>query len=80
MAADTGSAARRSGYFRFWHTMLGPAYQPPPPLLSREPLVVESRARWHSKALYKTLQKHLSELKIEVTSGQGQVKCQNPSF
>ena len=37
------------------------------PLLSREPLVVESRARRHSKALHKTRQNHLSELKIEVT-------------
>ena len=37
-----------------------------PPLLSREPLVVESRARRHSKALHKTCQNHLSELKIEV--------------
>ena len=36
-------------------------------LLSREPLVVESRARRHSEALYKTRQNHLSELKIEVT-------------
>ena len=38
-----------------------------PPLLSREPLFVESRARRHSKALDKTLQNHLSELNIEVT-------------
>ena len=44
------------------------------PLLFREPLVVESRARRHSKALvdihsrlYKTRQNHLSKLKIEVT-------------
>ena len=37
-----------------------------PPLLSREPLVVESRARRHSKALHKTRQNHLRELKIEV--------------
>ena len=37
------------------------------PLLSREPLVVESRAIRHSKALHKTRQNHLSELKIEVT-------------
>ena len=37
------------------------------PLLSREPLVVESRARRHSKALHKTRQNHLTELKIEVT-------------
>ena len=37
------------------------------PLLSREPLVVESRARRHSKALHKTHPKHLSELKVEVT-------------
>ena len=36
------------------------------PLLSREPLVVESRARRHSKALHKTHPKHLSELKVEV--------------
>ena len=36
------------------------------PPLSREPLVVERRARWHSKALDKTLQNRLSELKIEV--------------
>ena len=33
----------------------------------REPLVVESRAWRHSKALDKTLQNHVSELKIEVT-------------
>ena len=39
---------------------------PPPPLLSREPLVVESRAMRHSKALHKTHQNHLSELNIEV--------------
>ena len=39
----------------------------PPPLLSREPLVVESRGRRHSKALHNTHPKHLSELKIEVT-------------
>ena len=39
----------------------------PPPQLSREPLVVESRARRHSKALRKTRQNHLSELNIEVT-------------
>ena len=39
----------------------------PPPLLSREPLVVESRARRRSKALYKTRQNHLSELNIQVT-------------
>ena len=38
-----------------------------PPLLSREPLFVESHARRNSKALDKTLQNHLSELKIEVT-------------
>ena len=37
------------------------------PLLSRGPLVVESRARRHSKALDKTLQNLLSEVKIEVT-------------
>ena len=37
------------------------------PLLSREPLFIESRARRHSKTLDKTLQNHLSELKIEVT-------------
>ena len=40
----------------------GGAYHSPPPL-SREPLVVESRARRHSKALHKTHQKHLSEFK-----------------
>ena len=45
----------------------GGAYHAPPPLLSREPLFVESRARRRSKALDKTLQNHLSELKIEVT-------------
>ena len=38
-----------------------------PPLLSREPLVVESRARRHSKGLHKMHQNHLSELKIEIT-------------
>ena len=36
------------------------------PLLSREPLVVESRATRHSKALHKTHRNHLSELNIEV--------------
>ena len=40
----------------------------PPPPLSREPLVVESRARRHSKAIHKTHPKLLCELKIEVTS------------
>ena len=44
----------------------GGAYHAPP-LLSREPLFVECRARRHSKALDKKLQNHLSELKIEVT-------------
>ena len=47
------------------------------PLLSREPLVVESRARRHSKALDKTRQNDLSELKIEVTcevKGRSKVK------
>ena len=39
----------------------------PPPLLFREPLFVESIPKRHSKALDKTLQNHLSELKIEVT-------------
>ena len=37
------------------------------PLLSREPLVVETRARRLSNALDKALQNHVSELKIEVT-------------
>ena len=37
------------------------------PLLYREPLVVESRARWHSKDLHKTHPKLLNEFKIEVT-------------
>ena len=37
------------------------------PLLSRELLVVESRAKRHSKALHKTHPNLLSELKIEVT-------------
>ena len=36
-------------------------------MLSREPLVVESRARRHSKPLDKKLQNHLNELKIDVT-------------
>ena len=45
------------------------AYHAPPPLLSREPLFVESRARQHSKALDKTLQNNLSELKIVATCG-----------
>ena len=51
----------------YWRTLecLGGAYHAP--LLSREPLFVESRARRHSKALDKTLQNHLSELKIDVT-------------
>ena len=35
------------------------------PLQSREPLVVESRARQHSNGLHKTRHNHLSELKIE---------------
>ena len=53
----------------YWRTLecLGEADHAPPPLLSREPLVVESRARRHSKDLHKTRQNHLSELKIEVT-------------
>ena len=36
-------------------------------MLSREPLVVESLARRNSKALDKTLQNHIGEIKIEVT-------------
>ena len=39
------------------------------PLLSREPLVVESRARRHSKALYKTRQNQLSELNTRTGGG-----------
>ena len=35
--------------------------------LSREPLVVQGRAKSHSKALHKTHPKHLSEHNIEVT-------------
>ena len=51
----------------YWRTLecLGGAYHAP--LLSSEPLVVESRARRHSKALHNTHPKLLSELKIEVT-------------
>ena len=37
------------------------------PLISREPLVVESRTRRHSNALDRELQNHVSEVKIEVT-------------
>ena len=55
----------RLGYWSTLECLGGGAYHAP--LLSREPLFVESRARWHSKALDKTLQNHLSELKIEVT-------------
>ena len=40
----------------------------PHPPLSREPLVVDSCATRHSKAFYKTHLRHLSELKIKVTS------------
>ena len=47
-----------------WGRLITP---PPPPAISRTVLVLESRARRHSKALHKTHQKHLSELKIEVT-------------
>ena len=57
----------RLGYWRTLECLGGSLSRPPPPLLSREPLFVESRARRHSKALDKTLQNHLSELKIEVT-------------
>ena len=54
----------RLGYWRTLECLGGLSR---PPLLSREPLVVESRARRHSKALHKTHPKHLCELKIEVT-------------
>ena len=59
-----GLTRHRLGY---WRTLecLGEGLSRP--LLSREPLVVESRARRHSKALHKTHQTHLSEFKIEVT-------------
>ena len=57
----------RLGYWRTLECLGGGGLSRPPPLLSREPLFVESRARRHSKALEKTLQNHLSELKIEVT-------------
>ena len=61
--AVRGLTRHRLGY---WRTLeLGGLIHAP--LLSREPLFVESRARRHSKALDKTLQNHLSELKIEVT-------------
>ena len=56
----------RLGYWRTLECLGGSLSRP---LLSREPLFVESRARRHSKALDKTLQNHLSELKIEVTCG-----------
>ena len=62
---------RRLGY---WSTLEclegeGAYHDAPPPLLSREPLVIESRrerARRHLNALHKTHPKHPSELKIEV--------------
>ena len=52
----------------YWLTFecLGGGSRPPPPLLSREPLVVESRATRHSKVLHKTHHNHLSELNIDV--------------
>ena len=56
----------RLGYWRTLDCLVG-LITPPPPLLSHEPLVVESRARRHSKALHKTHPKLLNELKIEVT-------------
>ena len=55
----------RLGYWCTLECLGGGAYHAPQ--LSREPLVVESRVRRHSKALHKTLSMHLSELKIEVT-------------
>ena len=53
----------------YWRTLecLGGGLSRPAPLPSREPLVVERRARRHSKALHNTHPKHLSELKIKVT-------------
>ena len=52
------------GYWRTLECLGGGQITPP---CYREPLVVESRAGRHSKALHKTRQNHLSELKIEVT-------------
>ena len=57
----------RLGYWRTLECLGGGGGGGLCPLISQEPLVVESRARRHSKALHKTHQNHLSELKIEVT-------------
>ena len=57
----------RVDYWRTLEFLGGGGLITPSPLLSREPLVVESRARQHSKALHMTRTKLLSELKIEVT-------------
>ena len=53
----------------YWRTLqcLGGGGGLSPPLLSREPLVLESRARHYSKALHNTHPKHVIKLKIEVT-------------
>ena len=60
----TPSPRHRLGYWRTIECLGGGGITPPMP--SHEPLVEESRARRHSKALHKTRQNHLSELKIEV--------------
>ena len=56
-----GGSGLTRHHLRYWRNLecLGGGSRPP--LLSREPLVVESRARRHSKALHKTRQNHLSE-------------------
>ena len=68
-ASQCGTRALTRHRLGYWRTLeyLGGGGGLSRPLLSREPLFVESRARWHSKALDKTLQNHLNELKIGVT-------------
>ena len=69
--SSSHSSSHLSSEVGYWRTLEcrggGGGRITPLPLLSRKPLVVESRARWHSKALHKTRQNHLGELKIEFT-------------
>ena len=53
-----GLTRHRLGYFRTHDSLGGGSDPTPPPLLSREPMVVSSPARRRSKGLYETFPKH----------------------